>query len=333
MVASTISTLPKLCPELQTIHLSYPQRDPMVTAAVSGMLLATNRNTLRKLRVDSPLTKEASEVIFKLSDLWTLSVVIERGISLPSASLPNLIKLKISCEDEGNWSQLFHGAELGKLESVSFSPQSKGIGDILGAFKRSALSSSVQNTLSKFHVSASCSWNPNYLSLLPFTQLVDLFIGFTCNRSCSSSVDDDIIIDLSRAMPKLQALKLGDEPCRQPTTGVTVKGLTALALHCPYLRCLCIHFQVASLIAAPASPGISCNAGPTDSRSDCDLRELVVGQMLVPEESVVMVAQTLLHIFPRIEQFGKKWGKVMNTIRLSKRSVDYSSKHLLHHTL
>ena len=158
----------------------------MITAAVSGVLLATNRNTLRKLHVDSLLTKEASEVVFKLSDLRTLSVVIKRGTSLPSLSLPNLIELTISYEDEGDWPQLFHGAELGKLESVSFSPQSKGIGDILGAFERVALSSSIQNTISKFHISAKYSWNPNYSSLLPFTQLVDLSIGFSCDKSCSS---------------------------------------------------------------------------------------------------------------------------------------------------
>ena len=83
MVALTIATLPTLCPNLQKILLFSLPRDPMITAAVSGMLLASNRNALRSVRVDSPLTEEAHEVICKLSDLRELMVVIERGTSLP----------------------------------------------------------------------------------------------------------------------------------------------------------------------------------------------------------------------------------------------------------
>jgi hypothetical protein len=57
------------------------------------MLLVTNRNTLQQLWVNSPLTEEASEVIYKLPNLRSLSVIIDRGTSLPSASLPNLTNL------------------------------------------------------------------------------------------------------------------------------------------------------------------------------------------------------------------------------------------------
>ena len=75
----------------------------MITAAISRMLLVTSRNTLQKLRVDSPSTEEASEVVYKLPDLRSLSVVIDEETSLPSASLPNLIKLKITCCNEDAW--------------------------------------------------------------------------------------------------------------------------------------------------------------------------------------------------------------------------------------
>ena len=289
----------------------------MITIAVSGMLLATNKNTLRKFHVDSTLTKEANEVVFKLSDLCSLSVVTERETPLPSASLPSLTSLTITCDSEGDWPQLFHGATFGKLESVTFFPQSEGIGDFLETFERAALSS-VQKTLSKFHVSASCSWNPNYSSLLSFTQLVDLEIEFSCDDGCSSRVDDDMITDLSRAMPKLQALKLGDLPCEESTAGVTAKGLVALALHCPGLQHLRIHFQVASLIGPPASPGIGPNTEPADSWTDCALTDLSIGEMPVSEESALMVARTLLRIFPQImyiSSVDEGWEKVGDAIR------------------
>jgi len=55
VVASTIVRLSKLCPDLESITLDDLPRDPIITEAVSEMLLACNRNTLPKFYVDSPL--------------------------------------------------------------------------------------------------------------------------------------------------------------------------------------------------------------------------------------------------------------------------------------
>ena len=147
-------------------------------------------------------------------------------------------------------------------------------------------------------------------------------------------VDDDVIINLSRAMPKLAALQLGNAPCGESVMDVTAKGLTTLALHCPDLQHLRVHFQVASLSALPASPGICRNTKPAGSWTDCCL-VLVVGGTVVPEESVLMVALTLLRIFPRIMRISfinEGWRKVDTAIRISKRIVDFSSKHHPHYT-
>ena len=143
------------------------------------------------------MTEEAREVIFKLPNLRELSMVIERGASLPSAVLPDLTHLTIMCGHGYDWLRMFQGATVEKLESVIFHSQSEQIGDFLGAFKRAALAASAQNTLSEFHVYPSCSWDPNYSSLLPFTQMTCLTIGFFCDDGCSSSVDEDIIINLA----------------------------------------------------------------------------------------------------------------------------------------
>ena len=153
----------------------------MVAAAVSRMLLVTNRNTLRRLYVDSPLTEEASEVLYKPLSLCDLSVVIERETSLPSASLPNLTRLKITCDNKDGWPRLLHGATFGRLESVSSTPESEQIEDFLGAFERAALSSFVQNALSQFCPLTSCSWNPDYSFPFPSTQMVDLLITPSCD--------------------------------------------------------------------------------------------------------------------------------------------------------
>jgi len=332
MIASTITILPILCPNLQAISLETLQTAMMITTAISGMLLVTNRNTLQELDVDSPLTKEASEVLYELPNLRHLSVAIERETPLPSASLPNLAFLTIHCNNEDGWPRLFHGATFGRLKYIIFYLQSEQIGDFLGAFERAALSSFIQNTLLTFSVFIKHSWNQNYYSLLPFTRLVDLEIEFSCDGGCASRVDDDIIISLSRAMPKLQSLGLGNAPCRQITTGVTTKGLLALAHYCKELWTLRVHLQVASLSDPLVIPEMVPTTRPTASwTADCALVELEVGETLVPEGSTSIIALTLHHIFPELCHIvftDERWEEVEDAINRSRKIIDCSSKQL-----
>jgi len=334
--ASVATALPTLCPNLEELGLHYLPDDPITVAAVSEMLLAANRNTLKSVMVDCPLAVEAREVIYKLSSLYGLMVVIERDTLLPPIVLPNLTKLDIKGNYGGEQLRKFHGAVLGKLESITFSPESESerLGDFLEAFERIALATSAQNTLSEFCLYTLSSWRPNYSSLLSFTHLTILVIESSCDDGCSSITDDDVITDLARAMPKLETLQLGDTPC-QPT-GVTVKGFVALSHHCLDLSTLCVHFQVASLSAPPEIGGMASNSASTNfQRRDCALTGLDVGSIRVPGESVLTVALTLARIFPRIgriEHVDRNWGKVMNAVRLSRKIVDCSSKKypLLH---
>ena len=225
MIPSMITAFPALCPNLRDITLRRLPRDPTITAAVSGMVLASNRNTLRQFHVSSPLTEEAREVIYKLPDLRGLSVVIEGNALLSSLTLPGLTNLIIKYRHDNDWLRMFHGATFGKLEAVTFHSRSERIGSFLEAFERVALATSVQNTLSKFQLRTSCSWNPNYSSLLPFTQLTHLIVGFSCNAGYSSTVDDDIVTHLAQTMPKLETLRLGNYPCGEILTGGHSQGI------------------------------------------------------------------------------------------------------------
>ena len=333
-VASVIKTLPTLCPNLRSIDLhvrprdpTVRPRDPMITAAISEMLLATNKNILQQLHVRSPLTEEANEVICKLPNLRDLWVTIDGPGSLPTFVLPNLTTIDIEYDDDHGWLRGFHGATLGKLTSILLHPEiSSPIGDFLGAFESIALTTSITETLSEFRLYSARSWRPKYRSLLPFTQLKELEIALSCGDSCSSTVDDSIITDLARAMPKLEILQLGAAPCQTPAS-VTVKGLAALAYHCPRLIRLCIHFQLAGLDPREIPPTSSSES--TIPQEDCALAELQVGDIHVPEESALMVALTLLRIFPRlgfIRYTTLGWVKVAHAISVSKELVDRLSK-------
>ena len=325
MIASIITTFPRLCPDLQEILLHSLPRDPMIAAAVSGTIV-NGQNPLQCFWVDSPLTEEAREVVSKLPNLRRLSVVIERGTLLPSMVLPNLTEVSIKSNHDSDWLQMFHGAVLGKLETITIHSESEQIGDFLEAFERAALTASVQNTLSKFHLTTSCSWNPNYSSLLPFAQLTILLVEFPCDDVCTSDVDDDIIMNLARAMPKLETLRLGEVPCCKIVTGATVEGLAALAHHCPGLYTLRIHFQATSLSTPPTA---TSNARSTVPQRDCALENLEVGDIPIPEESVLVVALTLIQIFPHInyiDSIDENWDKVADAICLSRKIVNCSSK-------
>ena len=333
LIASVITIFPARCPNLQHIGLHSLPRDPMITNAVSELLLTTNRNTLRTFDVDSPLTEEARGVVHRLPDLRYLTVVTGGGTSLPSLMLPSLTKLLIIEHDHDHdwldWMEMFYGATLGKLETVNFAPESEQIGDFLGAFERAALAASVQNALSNFVLYTRYSWDPKLSSLLSFTQMKTLSIHFPCDRGCYLRVGDDDIINLARAMPELEILRLGDRPCRRIPTGVTAKGLAVLAHHCPNLSVLCIHFQVASLTLPPATFSMTPKTEPAVLLRGCALKDLTVGEIPIPEQSVLMVALTLVRIFPRIENViydDAGWQKVRNVIYLSNQVANCSSK-------
>ena len=318
MIASVVSRLSTLCPDLESITFFGLPRDSIITQAVSEMLLACNRDILRIFEVNSPLTEEAREVVYQLPRLSELGAVIQGPTSLPTVALPNLTLIDVAYDDDLNWLQGFRGTTLEKLDSVTFRCESDRIGDFLGTFESVARTTSAKNTLSRFSFYTSSSWNPNYSALLLFNQLTTVEIEFSCEGGCSSRVDDEIIVDLAEAMPKLEVLQLGDRPCKTPT-GVTVNGLVGLAHHCPHLSDLCIHFQAAGLVEA-ATSGVTLypSDGPGVRRQGRALTVLEVGATPFPMGTGSTVARMLLQIFPRIldvEYASLEWMTVAEIIK------------------
>ena len=313
--ASVITTFPSLCPDLNWIRLVGLQRDPVITAALSDLVLKIRQNPLRYFSVDSPLTEEAREVVYKHPDLCTLETVVDGSAAIPTMVLPNLINLGIEFHGGHGWLQGFRGASLGKLTEFIISSDSDTIGNFLGAFESVALTTSIPATLSSFRFDTERAWGPSYRSLLPFTQLTDLVINSSCGPGCSSTIDDDTITALARAMPKLEFLRLGGNPCKTPA-GVTVKGLAALAYYCPQLFNLTIHFQVASLDPTEI-PRFAPADESTIPREGCALHVLGVGRIRVPKGSALKIASTLLHLFPHLEDVDYKdvrWEKVLEAL-------------------
>ena len=327
-VAPVIKTLPTLCPNLCSIDLrvrlgdptpTVRPIDPTITAVVSEMLLVTDRNILQRLHVNSPLTDEANQVVYKLPNLGELWVTIDGPGSLPTFALPSLTTMEVEYDGHHGWLQGFRGAALEKLTSITLRSHSPLVGEFLGAFESVAFTTSITETLSEFKHYTPHSWRPKYRSLLPFTQLKELEIRSSCRNHCSSTADDSIITDLARAMPKLEILSLGSTPCSIPA-GVTVKGLAALAYHCLRLSRLCVHFQIPNLDPS-VIPQVAPGGESAIPREDCALTDLDAGAIPVSEESASVVALTLLRIFPRLETIYyniREWEKVAHAINFQR---------------
>ena len=317
MVASMIVSLPKLCPHIRNISLQLLSIDAIITSAASEMLLTCNRNNLQSFQVGSPLTEEANRVVYRLPNLRQLFSVVTERPSLPAVSLPSLNELYVEYHCDHDWLRAFHGATLSKLSDVTFRAECDQIGDFLGAFEIAFVSSAP--TLSQFAFYTSCSWNPSYHSLLSFKQLKDLVIEFSCQDGCSSNLDDEIITTLAQAMPKLETLQLGQQPCQTPGN-VTVRGLIALARHCPCLFTLRIHFRTDSFVAIASEVIPVPSSGPP--LVNCDLAKLEVGETPISQRHGLPVFLTLLCIFPRlllIDYVDEGWRWVADNIILSKR--------------
>ena len=314
-LASMIAALPKLCPGLREIRFNTLPKNPIISTAVSELLLTTNQNTLHCFHADSPLTDEAREVICKLPNLRDLRMFIDGPTSLPSMVLPGLAKIYIEYGRDNNWLEGFRGASLGKLASATFSPKYAPTDDFLKALESVVLTTSIPLTLSSLKLRTFRPWIPNYRSLLPFTQLKTLSIESPCTFVCTSTIDDNTITDLAQTMPQLESLQLGDPPCNTPA-GITLKGLFTLARCCPHLSRLCIHFQVTA-VDPTAIPGQNFTNGSTSPRESCALTYLQAGAIPVPEESASMVALVLLRIFPHLTEIDytyRGWKKVVGAI-------------------
>jgi hypothetical protein len=241
--------------------------------------------------------------------------------------LPSLAEIEVFYDDAGDWSQVFRGATLGKLVSVIFhaAPEPTQIGGFLEEFQSIALSLSIQKTLSTFVFRTWHSWIPNYSSLLVFKHLTRLEIEFSCGTACSSMVEDDVII-LAQAMPQLEILKLGEEPCAT-TSGIGLKGLVALAFHCPKLSRLRVHLRVRGLVEAvnnPVIPGLPVNAAIIP-KTKCALTNLEVGETPIEQDELFAVALTLAQVFPQISSIwygDEQWEEVETMIVLIKRVGD-----------
>ena len=157
---------------------------------------------------------------------------------------------------------------------------------------------------------------------LPFTSLVNMFIGEGCqieDSNCTSRFTDEDVESLAIAMPKLEVLTLGRRPCNANTCPTTVLSFLFLSIHCTKLKQLSIHFRTSNMPAEIMSMVDYASSHDLFQRPKCPLDTLVMGDQILhlEDHEIALVSVGIAVIFPFLTRFGESFNRaslLKNTI-------------------
>lgn len=141
---------------------------------------------------------------------------------------------------------------------------------------------------------------------LSFPELSDVRISMRCIPGrCRSQITDEDVGRLATALPKLEALSLGELSCNSNTCPTTIRSLLVLSIHCPKLRYLNIHFRTGSLQADTLDMLGDAYSRGLHLRPKCALKTLVTQGMLVDflAHNPVFISIGMLMVFPSLTGF------------------------------
>lgn len=166
--------------------------------------------------------------------------------------------------------------------------------------------------------------------LLFWSNLVTLIVPSDCQEglSCTFSLTDPDVMQLSAALPRLEVLELGS-PCDSNAVRTTICCLLALSVRCKGLRTLSIHFNPTNL--ANDFRSLSTDPDLRDLRSlsaRCPLESFTAGCLLFPDEmpgeECVMVARGFMDLFPTLPHIDfnhdNNWGFLSLMIGMFRRT-------------
>jgi len=289
---SAIKTFPSSLQYLH-IHLGYGP-ETRLTEEISSFILGCGES-LREFSTNLVLSTQAIVHLMKLPNLraWITGLgppqvtdLIHHGVPDGVTTLfPSLKVLDLNGEAALEWLSLFEAAKKRTSPWIM-------AGDSLPVLIYRHPTTPMDSTL--------------FSRLLPFTDLVDVFLDMGCFlRSCVSQFTDQDVEHLAIALPKLEVLTLGSWPCNADTCPTTVRSLLFLSIHCTKLKRLNIHFRTANLRAdILALLGYAYSQG-LHLRPKCTLEALVTGEMFIKltDHDTVLISMGMLMIFPSLAKF------------------------------
>ena len=265
-------------------------------------------SSLTKFGSPTPLTNAAIYHLIQLPRLRSLWVGYPppnySASSLPFAFSP-LTKLTLRGDVARGWISLLKHAE-----------------DHFSATQGVTPLSQVKGSLESLRVEATLSplLDVSFTSRIQmFCNLVTLDIGVRCHDEsgegqCAFELDDDDAAELAMALPQLKHLFLGP-PCFENTCATTVACLLPIAVYCPNLKELQIHFNTENIVDDLEEISENPRFRELQLLPRCTLTYLDVWEtpLIVGEDDFETVVDWMAEIFPSLElprEFGGSWDKV-----------------------
>ena len=312
-----LTTLSKLSSDIREIQVERLYHGPSTEEASTQLLMQCNPYRLRKYNVDSPLSASALTHIVQLPSLEEFWLVVnspQLQDPLPIVVFPNLRLLDVEYGGDPTWLKLLPAIDNPVLASIFVQCSGSDVAQFMEAFQLTMDGCAVRESLQEFRVRSQDEFKitPRMISCtLSFKNLTSLKVLSECSGTVCQTFDlTDVDIDLlTKAMPHLEALAIGEEPCGVPSQ-ITFNSLYTISSRCLRLTVLQIHFNPALFVTTvdrDSEPG-NVALGLPDLNSPlsdlCSITTIDVGGIPLPQESNTsyIMALGLLGVFPRLQK-------------------------------
>jgi len=298
-----------LAPEISEIAVQRLEYGPSLEEASSQLLMQCNPNLLHTYNVDAPLSAPALSHAIQLPLLEVLWLIepFHFPDPLPDVVFPSLQGLCVEFTRDRAWLKILPKCPvLSMIQIICLAPD---VAQFMETFHSTITRCGMHERLQELSFCSRGEFKvtPQMIacnsSLKNLTGL-ELSSYSTDSTSCQTFdlTDADISL-LTNAMPRIQVLVIGEEPCRVRSK-ITFKSLYTISTRCTKLTALQIHFNPDSFITKVNADFMSRNGDFEIPSSDlCSVTEINAGNIELPRQSNVpyIMASGLLRVFPHLE--------------------------------
>jgi hypothetical protein len=248
-----------------------------------------------------------------LEEFWLVVDSLQFQDPLPIVVFPSLQLLDVEYGGDPTWLKLLPAIENPVLTSIFVQCPASNAAQFMEAFQLALAGCGVRERLQEFRVRSQEEFKitPRMLACtFSFKNLTSLKVLSECSPTVCRTHDlTDVDIELlTEAMPHLEHLAVGEEPCEIPSQ-ITLNSLYTLSRRCLRLTTLQIHFNPALFVTKVASGSESGDVAlglpnaETPPSKLCSVTTIDVGKIPSPQEpnSLSIMALGLLGVFPRLE--------------------------------
>ena len=317
MLPPILTTLSTLSPDLREIQIERLYHGPSTEEASSQLLMQCNPYRLRKYNVDSPISAAAFKHLVQLPSLeefWLVVDSLQLPDPLPIVVFPSLRLLDVEYNGDPTWLDLLPAIENPVLTSIFVECSGSDVTQFMEAFQLILAGCGMHERLQEFRVRSQAEFRitPQIMArTFPFKNLTSLKVLSECSPTVCQTFDltDHDIDLLTKAMPSLESLAIGEEPCGVPSQ-IAFKSLYTISHRCPRLTTLQIHFNPALFVTGVDTGSVSGDVAlglpnlKTPPSDLCSVTTINVGNIPLPPESNTsyIMALGLLGVFPRLEK-------------------------------